>query len=416
MNLTEKILARAAGKNRVSPGEFVDAGIDKVLIHDRTGPTGLFRKFEKLKRPVWNREAVAVFVDHAFPPDSLLSAKLVRETYDFVKRHRLPHFYPGMGVCHQLLPEMGHVIPGHVIVGADSHTTTHGAFGAFATGLGATEIAWVLAEGRIWFKVPATLRFDLYGTPRAPVMAKDVILQLLKMTGTAGATYKSLEFTGPYVEQLMMDERMVLTNMALEMGAKSAIIPPDDRTLAYLKDRAAIPGEILTGDPDADYEQRIDVDLSGTEPLAACPHSPDHVKPVTTLRHVAVHQVFIGSCTGGRMNDLRTAARILKGRSVNKDVRVLVTPASKAIYRTALEEGLIALFMEAGATVCNPGCGACAGIHMGIMADGEVCVTTSNRNFPGRMGSLEAGIYLASPATAAATALTGRITSASEFL
>lgn len=416
MNVTEKILARAADKGMVSAGEFVEAKIDKVLIHDRTGPLGVYQKFEKLGKPVWNKERVVVSIDHAYPPDSLLSAKLVRDTYDFVEKHNFPYFYPGEGVCHQLLPEKGHVIPGQVIVGTDSHTTTHGALGVFATGIGSTEMAWVLAQGRLWFKVPKTMRLNLEGRTQESVMAKDVSLHILKMIGTAGATYMCMEFGGEYIDHLNMDERMVLTNLALEMGAKNAIISPDEITLNFLQKCGISPKEVLVSGSDASYEEIFNIDVSEIAPLVACPHSPDNVKDVEALPNVNVDQVFIGSCTGGKLNDLRTSAKILKGKRAPREVRLLVTPASREIYLQSLKEGLIEIFVKAGATVCNPGCGACAGIHMGVLADGEVCVSTSNRNFPGRMGSLKSEIYLTSAATAAASAITGRLTSPNEVM
>jgi homoaconitate hydratase family protein len=415
MTLTEVILARASKKQKVSPGDIVEAPIDQVLIHERLGP-GVFQKFEKLNKPIWDPEKIAIFADHSFPPIDMVSARLLSATYGFAKKHGIKHFYPGQGVCHQLLPEKGLVVPGTVVVGADSHTTTHGAFGAFATGIGTTETAWVLAEGKLWFRVPETIHVNIEGTPRPGVMAKDVTLLILKRIGTAGANYKAIEFGGSYVDDLSMDERMVLTNMALEMGAKNAIINPDQTTWDFLEKRD-IPREDFPGSNSNPRDKwQIEINVSDMESLAACPHSPDNVKPVRELGEVQVNRVFIGSCTGGRLNDLRIAAEILKGRKIAEGLLLLVIPASNEIYVEALKEGILEALIESGATIGNSSCGPCGGISIGVLHDTDVCVTASSRNFRGRMGSLESQVYLSSPATAAATALTGKISDPQSFL
>jgi len=408
MTLTEVILARASRKQTVIPGDIVEAEIDQVLIHERLGP-GVFKKFEKLNKPIWDPDKVAIFADHSFPPIDLLSSRLLSTTYAFAKKYHIKHFYPGQGVCHQLLPEKGLVVPGNVVVGADSHTTTHGAFGAFATGIGTTETAWVLAEGRLWFRVPETIRINIEGTLRSGVMAKDVALHILKRIGTAGANYKAIEFSGSYVEGLSMDERMVLTNMSLEMGAKNAIISPDQITSDFLQARGMQFEDFSNPYPDPKDNNQIEINARDIESLAACPHSPDNVKPVHELGSIEVNRVFIGSCTGGRLNDLRIATEILKGKKIANGLVLLVIPASTEIYVEALKEGILEILIDSGATIGNPGCGPCGGISIGVLHDSDVCVTASSRNFRGRMGSLESKIYLSSPATAAATALTGTI-------
>lgn len=406
MTITEKILARATGLERVEPGQIIEAPVDHVLMHDRTGPQ-TFAQFAKLAAPLWDKERISVYVDHAFPPDKHLSPRLVHQTYAFCQEHGLPHFYPGQGVCHQVVAEKGHILPGSVVVGADSHSTTHGALGAFATGMGATDVAWIMATGKTWLKVPASIKVELRGRLQPGVMAKDITLALLEMLGTAGANYLCLEYCGPFVEGLAMDERMVLCNMALEMGAKNAVIAPDQITHQFLAGRAEGKGLAFHSDPGAQYARELKLNVGDIPPLAACPSSPDNVEPVASLKGVTPNQIVIGSCTGGRLHDLRVAADILRGYHVSRAIRLLVIPASQETYLAALKEGIIETLVEAGAALCNPNCGPCGGLHQGVLYENEVCLSTTNRNFPGRMGSPLARVYLVSPATAAWSARNG---------
>lgn len=415
MTLTELILAKAADRLKVNPGDIVEIPIDQVLIHERLGPA-IFEKFERLRKPLCDPDKIAIFADHSFPPIDLLSARLLKNTYEIAEKNGIRHFYPGKGVCHQLLPEKGLVAPGQIVVGADSHTTTHGAFGAFATGIGTTETAWVLAEGRLWFRVPQTIRINLEGRAGEGVMAKDIALHILKQIGTAGANYKALEYGGPYVESLSMDERMVLTNMSLEMGAKNAIIKPDQITRDFLKERGVESEFSFEDGSTPAYERVLEINVEEIQPMVACPHSPDNVKGIDTLGLINVNRIFIGSCTGGRLSDLSIASKILKGKNIADGVLLLVIPASEEIYLQALRQGIIEDLTCCGATIGNPGCGPCGGISIGVLSDSDVCVTASSRNFRGRMGSLESSIYLSSPATAAATALTGKLSDPRPYL
>ncbi|MEM2593804.1 MAG: 3-isopropylmalate dehydratase large subunit, partial [Candidatus Bathyarchaeia archaeon] len=322
----------------------------------------------------------------------------------------------GSGICHQLMVESGLIYPGSLIVGADSHTCTYGALGAFATGIGSTEMAAVLMSGKLWFKVPETIRIDVNGSLPPMVLPKDIILKIIGTIGADGATYKAVEYHGETISAMSIDGRLTLCNMAVEMGAKTGIIEPDEKTLKFLLSLGVKEHIALKSDEDAEYAEKISFNVSDLEPMIACPHSVDNVRSVKEVEGKEVDQVFLGSCTNGRIEDLRIAAEILKGRRVKEGVRMIVIAASRNIYLQALREGLIDVFMEAGCIICNPGCGPCAGAHQGILAPGEVCLSTSNRNFKGRMGSAEAEIYLASPATAAATALEGRITDPRTFL
>jgi 3-isopropylmalate/(R)-2-methylmalate dehydratase large subunit len=342
----------------------------------------------------------------------VISAGLHKIVRNFAEEQNIENFYDvgRGGVCHQVMPEQGHVRPGEVIVGSDSHTCTYGAFGAFATGIGSTEMAAVFATGKLWFRVPEVIKVDVKGKFQKWVTAKDMTLNIVGRIGADGAIYKGLEFGGSTIKDMTVDGRMVLCNMAVEMGAKAGIIEPDQKTLDYVKARTDKPFNPVKSDKDATYERVVDVDVSELEPQVAVPHSVDNIKPVTEVEGTEVNQAFIGSCTNGRLEDLQSAAQILKGKKINRNVRLIVIPASQEIYLNALNEGLIKTFMEAGATMGNPNCGPCLGGHMGIMADGEACISTSNRNFIGRMGSTKSFVYLASPATVAASALTGTIT------
>ena len=412
MNICEKILARASGKKEVSPGEIVEAKVDMAMVNEITGPLAIEAFHEIGIEKVWDNQRIVMVLDHQIPADSVKSAELHKIMRKFAKKHEIQHFYDvGLGgVCHQVMVEKGHVRPGELIVGADSHTCTYGALGAFGTGIGSTEMAAVFATGRIWLKVPETIKISVTGTFQKFVTAKDLILNVIGQIGADGALYKAIEFNGPTIESLSISERMTLCNMAVEAGAKTGIINPDEKTILYVRNRTHEPFKPLTSDFDAEYEKTIEIDVSGLEPQIACPHSVDNVKSASEVEGTPINQAFIGSCTNGRIEDLRLAAEIIKGRKISNGVRFLVTPASQEVYLQALREGLLETFVEAGACVCNPTCGACFGGHMGLLADGETCISSSNRNFIGRMGSPRAKIYLASPATVAASAIKGEIT------
>jgi 3-isopropylmalate/(R)-2-methylmalate dehydratase large subunit len=414
MNITEKILAKASGKKTVHSGEIVDANVDMVMVHDLTGPLAV-EAFKKIGvQKVWDNQKVVVILDHQVPAESVKAAELHKTMRQFAKDQKLRIYDVGRGgICHQVMPEKGHVVPGTVIVGADSHTCTHGAFGAFATGIGSTEAAAVFATGKIWLKVPEAIKVNVTGQFQKYVTPKDLILSIIGRMGVDGAIYKSAEFTGPTIKSMSMAGRMTLCNMAVEMGAKNGIVEPDETTRKFLEGRTskALPNfESLKSDKDAVYERTMEFDVSSMEPQVACPSSVDNVKPVSEVGNVPIEQAFIGSCTNGRIEDLRLAAQVLKGKRVKDTVRTLVIPASQEVYRQALNEGLMEIFTDAGAMVCGSACGPCLGGHIGLLAAGEVCVSTSNRNVIGRMGSTQASVYLASPATVAASAVTGKIT------
>ena len=418
MNITEKILAKASGKQAVHPGEIIDANVDVVMVHDLTGPLAV-EAFKKIGVPkVWDNKKVVVILDHQVPAESVKAAELHKTMRQFAKEQNLPFYDVGRGgICHQVMPEKGHVVPGTVIVGADSHTCTYGAFGAFATGIGSTEAAAVFATGKIWFKVPPTIKVNVQGDFQKYVTPKDLILNIIGKLSVDGAIYKSAEFTGPTIKNMSIAGRMTLCNMAVEMGAKNGIIEPDETTRKFLQGRVtSMPNfDTLKSDADAVYEREVDFDVSNMEPQVACPSSVDNVKPVSEVGNVPIDQAFIGSCTNGRIEDLRLAAQVLKGRQVKDGVRALVIPASQEVYRQAMQEGLLEIFTDANAIVCGSACGPCLGGHIGLLAAGETCVSSSNRNFIGRMGSTQASVYLASPATVAASAVTGKITSAQQL-
>jgi len=412
MNIIEKILAKASGKQEVSPGEIVEANIDVAMTHDLTGPLAIKSFREIGAKKVWNKDKVVVILDHLVPASSVISAGLHKTVRKFAEEQHIQNFYDvgRGGVCHQVMPEKGHIRPGEVIVGSDSHTCTYGAFGAFTTGIGSTEMAAVFATGKLWFRVPEVIKVDVTGKFQKLVTAKDLTLNIVGKIGADGAIYKGLEFGGSTIRDMTIDSRMVLSNMAVEMGAKAGLIEPDQKTLDYVKTRTDKPFNPVKSDPDSVYEKTVHVDVSELEPQVAVPHSVDNVKPVSEVEDVKVDQAFIGSCTNGRLEDLRSAAQILKGKKIARGVRLVVIPASQEIYLNAINEGLIKTFMDAGAIVGNPNCGPCLGGHMGILAEGEACISTSNRNFIGRMGSTKSFVYLASPATVAASAITGKIT------
>jgi len=412
MNIIEKILARASGKNQVTPGEIVEANIDMAMIHDLTGPLTIesFRKIGAKK--VWDNKRIVVIFDHLVPANSERAAELHNIVREFVTEQKIENFYDvgRGGICHQVMPEKGHVRPGELIVGADSHTCTYGAFGAFATGIGATDMAAVFATGKLWLKVPNVIKVNAEGRFQRYVTPKDLILRIMGEIKADGAIYKGLEFAGSTVRNMSVDGRMTMCNMAIEVSAKTGIVEPDETTLNYVKERTKKPFKIFKNDPDAAYENILNLDVTNMEPQVSCPHSVDNVKPASEVSEVNIDQAFIGSCTNGRMEDLRLAANFLKGKKVRNGVRMIVVPASQEIYLQALQEGLLEIFLKAGAIIGNPTCGPCLGGHLGLLAPGEVGISSSNRNFVGRMGSPKAKVYLASPITVAASAITGKIT------
>ena len=412
MTIAEKILAKASGKEKVEAGEIVMADIDIAMVHDLTGPLTLQALEQINTDKVWDPEKIVIPFDHQVPADTLDAAKNHQMLREFVKEQGITNFYDVYeGVCHQVVPEKGHALPGTVIVGSDSHTCTNGALGAFSTGIGSTDMAMVFATGQLWFKVPETNRFNITGKLQENVTSKDVILSIIGQVGQDGSTYKSCEYAGGTISEMGMSDRMVLSNMAIEMGGKTGIVEPDKITDDYLKNRTNKAYTKFTTDLDAPSLTTIDIDVSDLEPQVACPSHVDNVKPASEVEDVEIDQVFIGSCTNGRLKDLEQAARVLKGNKIKEGVRTLVIPASRTIYQQALKEGLMDIFVEAGALVCNPCCGPCLGGHIGLIGDGEVSLSTSNRNFKGRQGSPEGKVYLSSPIVAAESALTGHITS-----
>lgn len=414
MTMSEKILARASGKDKVEAGEIVMANIDVAMTHDLTGPLAVKGFNEIGTKKVWDKDKIVIPFDHQVPADSIDAANNHILMRKFAKEQDITNFYDvNEGVCHQVLPELGHVRPGEVLVGSDSHTCTHGAFGTFATGIGSTDMAMVLATGKLWFKVPETIRFEISGELKKDTSAKDVILSIIGKVGADGATYKACEFVGPTAKNFEMTDRMTLSNMTVEMGGKLGLFEADEKTKEYLKGRTNKKYTGFTTDKDANYDT-IEIDVSDLEPQIACPHHVDNVKPASEVdKHV--DQVFLGSCTNGRIEDMRDAAEILKGKHVAKGTRMLVIPASKEVYTKCLEEGLTKIFVDAGALVTNPCCGPCLGGHVGLIGPGEVSLSTSNRNFKGRQGSPDGEVYLSSAKVAAASAITGEITLPSEL-
>ena len=411
MTMAEKILAKASGNKESEAGEIIMANIDVAMTHDLTGPLSV-ESFEKIGvQKVWDPEKIVIIFDHQVPADSIEAANNHMIMRKFVEEQGIKNFYDVReGVCHQVLPEKGHVVPGEVIVGTDSHTCTHGALGAFATGIGSTDMAMVFATGKLWFKVPETIKFDITGKLQENVFAKDVVLNIIGKIGADGATYKACEFGGETTRNMTISDRMVLCNMAIEMGGKTGLVEPDQKTINYLKERSTKPYEILKTDNNALSLKTMHIDVNELEPQIACPHNVDNVKPVSEVEGTHIDQVFLGSCTNGRLSDLRTAAKIIKGKDVSKKVRMLVIPASREVYTKAMDEGLLRTFVDSGALVCNPCCGPCLGGHIGLVGPGEVSLSTSNRNFKGRQGSPDAEVYLSSAAVAAASAITGKIT------
>lgn len=412
MTMTQKILAAHAGLPEVKAGQLIMADIDLVLGNDITTPVAVneFRKtgFDQ----VFDKQKIAIVPDHFTPNKDIKAAEQCRLIREFAHEMEIEHYFEvgEMGIEHALIPEQGLAVPGDVIIGADSHTCTYGALGTFATGIGSTDMAAAMATGKAWFKVPAAIKFNLTGKPGKWVSGKDIILHIIGMIGVDGALYQSMEFVGDGLAHLSMDSRFTMANMAIEAGAKNGIFLVDDQTLAYVKEHSTKPYKVFEPDPDAEYTAEYTIDLSKIRPTVAFPHLPENTRTIDEVGDVKIDQVVIGSCTNGRIEDIRVAASILKGRKVAKGVRVIVFPATQKIYLQALREGLIEQLVEAGAVVSTPTCGPCLGGHMGVLAKGERAIATTNRNFVGRMGHPESEVYLASPAVAAASALTGRIT------
>lgn len=412
MTMTQKILAHHAGLESVTAGQLIKARLDIVLGNDITTPVAV-NEFKKAGfNKVFDKDRVAIVLDHFVPNKDIKAAEQSKTCREFACEHCVSHFYDvgKMGIEHALLPEQGVVTAGDCIIGADSHTCTYGALGAFSTGVGSTDMAAGMATGMAWFKVPSAIRFELKGKLPANCSGKDVILYIIGKIGVDGALYKSMEFTGDGVATLSMDDRLCICNMAIEAGAKNGIFPVDDVTRAYMEGRCERQPVEFSADADAEYEQIIEIDLSKMEPIVSCPHLPENTKPATELSEIKVDQVVIGSCTNGRMEDMETAYRYLKDKKVADGVRCIIIPATMQIMKECVERGYITAFIDAGAVVSTPTCGPCLGGYMGILAAGERCIATTNRNFVGRMGHVDSEVYLASPATAAASALTGYIT------
>ncbi|NLW03478.1 MAG: 3-isopropylmalate dehydratase large subunit [Clostridiaceae bacterium] len=412
MTMTQKILAAHAGLDKVEPGQLVEADLDLVLGNDITAPVAI-REFQKMgANKVYDKSKVALVLDHFTPNKDIKAAEQCRFVREFAQRMGVENFFDvgEMGIEHCLLPEKGLVGPGDLVIGADSHTCTYGALGAFSTGVGSTDMGAGMATGKCWFKVPTAIKFVLRGKPSGWVSGKDIILHIIGMIGVDGALYKSMEFMGEGLQNISMDGRFTMANMAIEAGAKNGIFMVDEKTMEYARAHSKKPWKAYEPDDDAVYDEAYEIDLSKIRPTIAFPHLPDNTRTIDEAGDVEIHQVVIGSCTNGRLEDLRVAAKILKGRKVRRGVRVIIFPGTQKVYLDALKEGLIEQFIEAGAVVSTPTCGPCLGGHMGILGKGERAVSTTNRNFVGRMGHTESEVYLASPAVAAASAVTGRIT------
>lgn len=417
MTMTEKIFAKHAGLDSVKPGQLIKAKVDLVLGNDITAPPAI-KEFDKIGKPVFDKDKIVLVPDHFAPNKDIKSAEMSKTMREFARKHNITHYFEvgRMGIEHVILPEKGLVAPGEVIIGADSHTCTYGAVGAFATGVGSTDMGAAMAAGETWFKVPSSIKINLTGCLPEYVCGKDVILTLIGRIGVDGARYQSLEFAGEGVAQLSMTDRLTISNMAIEAGAKNGIFPVDQVTIDYLTGRTSKTYEAVTADSDAQYEKVITIDLSTLEPVVAFPHLPENVHKISEIGEIAIDQVVIGSCTNGRIEDLEQAAAIIQGRRINDRVRAIVIPGSQDVYLAAMESGLIKTFINAGAVVSTPTCGPCLGGYMGILAAGEKAVSTTNRNFRGRMGHVDSEVYLAGPAVAAASAILGKIASPKEVL
>ncbi|MGN0672710.1 MAG: 3-isopropylmalate dehydratase large subunit [Anaerovoracaceae bacterium] len=416
--MSEKILAKASGNETLHAGDIVWVNIDKAMMDDILGPrVQIAEKMKEICDKVWDTEKTVIISDHYTPPASVKQAEIVKFTREWAKEHGIENYYEFVGPCHQIMAERGHVIPGTVVLGTDSHTCTGGAFGAFATGVGSTEMMGVLVTGKTWMRVPETIRVKWTGKLAEGVMAKDISLATIGKIGHAGATYKAIEYTGDTIKNLSLDERMCISNMAVEMGAKVGLIEPDEKVIDFLKEHGAdYTDELITSDADAEYCESLTFDTELLEPQVACPHKVDNVSAIKEIDRTVIHQAYLGSCTGGRLNDLHAAAEVLKGKKIAKGIRMLVSPASDEIWRKASADGTLQILAEAGADILGPTCGVCVGLHSGMLASGENCITSSNRNFIGRMGSKEAGIYLGSPLSVAAAAVAGYIVDPREVL
>ncbi len=411
MTMTQKILAAAAGLDEVKAGQLIEADLSLVLGNDITSPVAIHEMDKFDQKGVFDKDKIALVLDHFVPNKDIKSAEHCKCVREFACQHDITNYFDvgQMGIEHALLPEKGLVVAGDVVIGADSHTCTYGALGAFSTGVGSTDMAAGMATGKAWFKVPSAIKFVLTGKPNKWVSGKDIILHIIGMIGVDGALYKSMEFVGDGIANLSMDDRFTIANMAIEAGGKNGIFPVDEKTIAYMKEHSTKEFTVYEADEDAVYDAVYTIDLARLKPTVAFPHLPENTKTIDECGEIAIDQVVIGSCTNGRMEDLRVAAEILKGRQVKKGLRCIVIPATQKIYLQAIEEGLVQTFIEAGAVVSTPTCGPCLGGYMGILASGERCVSTTNRNFVGRMGDVTSEVYLASPAVAAASAVTGKI-------
>ena len=418
MNITEKILSSKAG-HEVTPGEIIEIPVDLAMSHDGTSPPAI-KTFEKVSDKVWDSEKIAIIFDHNIPANTIGSAEFQKVCRDFIKKQGIKNNYiHGEGICHQVVPEMGLVEPGKVIVGADSHTCTYGAFGAFSTGMGATDLAMVWATGKTWFMVPQAIKMEISGELNSYIAPKDIILNIIGEIGIAGATYKTAEFCGETIENMGVEGRATMCNMAIEMGAKNGIMEPNKEVIDYICKRTSKKEnelKIHKSDDDASYEKEMHFDITDMEPQIACPNDVDNVKNISKVEGTSIDQCLIGSCTNGRLSDLKEAYEILKDKKINDDIRLLILPASREIYKQAMNLGYIEAFIDAGAIICNPGCGPCLGGHMGVLSEGEVCISTTNRNFKGRMGDPKSSVYLSNSKVVAASAIEGVITNPKDLM
>ncbi len=418
MNITEKILSIKAGHD-VIPGEIIEIPVDLAMSHDGTSPPAI-KTFEKVADKVWDPEKIAIIFDHNVPANTIGSAEFQKVCREFIKKQGISkNFIHGEGICHQVVPEMGLVEPGKVIVGADSHTCTYGAFGAFSTGMGATDLAMVWATGKTWFMVPQAIKMEVEGELNPSIAPKDVILNIIGEIGIAGATYKTAEFCGETIENMGVEGRATMCNMAIEMGAKNGIMEPNKEVIDYICKRTSKKESelnIVKSDDDAEYEKELHFDVTDMEPQIACPNDVDNVKDISKVEGTTIDQCLIGSCTNGRLSDLKDAYEILKGQKINDNIRLLILPASREIYKQAMNLGYIEAFIDAGAIICNPGCGPCLGGHMGVLSEGEVCISTTNRNFKGRMGDPKSSVYLSNSKVVAASAIEGVITNPQDLM
>ncbi len=411
MNISETILSQKLGKE-VTPGEIIEVNVDLAMSHDGTSPPAI-KTFEKISDKVWDNEKIVIVFDHNIPANTIGSAEFQKVARNFIKTQGIKNYYThGEGICHQVLPEKGHVEPGMIIVGADSHTCTYGAFGAFSTGMGATDIAMVYATGKTWFMVPESYKIEVEGELKPGITSKDLILNIIGEIGIAGATYKTAEFCGETIDNLDVESRMTMTNMAIEMGAKNGIMEPNEATIKYVCNRTGKTRDqlnIIKSDKDSIYEKEFLFNVDDMEAQIACPNDVDNVKPLSNVAGTHIDQGFIGSCTNGRLSDLAQAAAVLEGKQVHDDVRLIIIPASKEIYQQAMDLGYIKTFLDAGAIVSNPGCGPCLGGHLGVLSEGETSISSTNRNFKGRMGDPNSSVYLANAGVVAASAISGFI-------